>query len=246
MELRGASALAGVVQGLLAAVVIVAAVLVTGGLAASDNAYGGNREDAVNAIIKSLAPIRGKAPGRLGVPDAAPRRVEPDVEGETIIVLPSWAVDIEVYFDFDQADLTPRAQAQLAALGAALASPELVPFRYLVAGHTDARGDDLHNLDLSLRRARAVRDYLIEAFPIDPHRLRVVGFGERRLKRPQTPFAAINRRVEVVLIAPPPAAAIGEPRPALEEAPPQPTPAEPMDSGTGIERDGTGQPRVRW
>ena len=48
----------------------------------------------------------------------------------------------------------------------------------------------------------AVRDYLVSAFPIDPNRLMVVGFGYRQLKRPNTPRAAINRRVEVLLIVP--------------------------------------------
>jgi flagellar motor protein MotB len=47
-----------------------------------------------------------------------------------------------------------------------------------------------------------VRDYLIATFPIDLHRLTVVGFGARRLKRPETPNAAINRRVEVALMIP--------------------------------------------
>ena len=259
MGVRGRSALVVVVPALVVVVLGFAALV----LSASDIARAGDRDSAVNAIIKSLAPIRGQTTGP-AVPDAARRRVEPGVEGETIIVLPDWAVDLEVYFDFDSADLTPRAEAQLAALGAALASPALTPFRYLVAGHTDARGDDLHNIDLSLRRARAVRDYLVEAFPIDPHRLKVIGFGEQRLKRPHTPFAAINRRVEVVLIAPPSAppptglappprgsaVAIEPPAPqpavAPADAPPLPAPAERDPDAPGLDRDAAGQPRVRW
>jgi outer membrane protein OmpA-like peptidoglycan-associated protein len=79
-------------------------------------------------------------------------------------------------------------------------SPELSPYRYLIAGHTDATGGDAYNLDLSRRRALAVRDYLVSAFPIDPHRLVIVGFGFRQLKRPDAPHAAVNRRVETLLI----------------------------------------------
>ena len=90
--------------------------------------------------------------------------------------------------------------ALLAALGTALASPELAGASYLIAGHTDARGTASHNDDLSRRRAQAVRNYLIATFPINPDRLYVTGFGARLLRSPQTPAAAINRRVEIALI----------------------------------------------
>ena len=79
---------------------------------------------------------------------------------------------------------------------------QLASFRYLIAGHTDAIGSDAYNIDLSRRRAQAVFEYLTEAYAIDPRRLMVVGVGSRRLKRPEAPRAAINRRVEVLLIVP--------------------------------------------
>ncbi len=152
-----------------------------------------------NEIIRSLAPIRGQAitPGYGGQ-----RRQAVQVEEITIYVNPGRAVSLEVYFEFGSAEITRRARVQLAALGRALSSPRLTPYRYLIAGHTDAVGSDAYNLDLSRRRALAVRDYLIAAFPIDPHRLVAVGFGFRHLKRPETPRAAINRRVEILLIVP--------------------------------------------
>ena len=152
-----------------------------------------------NDIIKSLAPIRGQAitPGYAG-----DRREAVKIEQTTIFVNRERAVNLEVYFEFGSAKITRRARVQLAALGRALSSPELIPYRYLIAGHTDAVGTDAYNLDLSQRRAAAVRDYLISAFPIDPPRLMTVGFGLRRLKRPAAPHAAVNRRVEVLLIVP--------------------------------------------
>ncbi len=165
-------------------------------------------EAEVNAIIRSLAPIRGQRRSE-GYPDTPPppdyyggTRTEPDIEGETIVVVPSRAIDLEVYFEFDSAALTGRTRADLRALGRALSSRELEPFRYLIAGHTDGVGDPYYNLELSRRRAWAVKNHLVATFPIDPYRLRAVGFGDRRLKRPGRPEAAINRRVEVILILP--------------------------------------------
>ena len=152
-----------------------------------------------NDIIKSLAPIQGQTvtPGYGGA-----RREAVQVETTTIYVDLARAVSLEVYFEFGRASITKRARRQLTALGQALSSPELTGHRYLVAGHTDAVGSDAYNVDLSRRRAMAVRDYLISAFPIDPDRLVSAGFGARRLKRPNEPRAAINRRVEVLLIVP--------------------------------------------
>ena len=46
-------------------------------------------------------------------------------------------------------------------------------------GHTDSIGTELYNLDLSERRANAVRDMLIEDFGIEPGRVTAQGFGEQ-------------------------------------------------------------------
>jgi len=151
--------------------------------------------DAATAIIRSLAPIAGQT--------VAPVSRASVIVGETAIhVDVARSVSLEVYFAYGSAEITRRAKDQLAAVGRALSSEKLTPYRYLVAGHTDAAGSDAYNLDLSQRRAFAVRNYLISAFPIDPQRLMIAGFGFRNLKTPEAPHAAINRRVEVALIIP--------------------------------------------
>lgn len=153
----------------------------------------------VNRIIKDLAPIQGQS--RSG--GYHPQSREPIlVEHQTVFVDPLRHVELEVFFEYDSDRITSQAKAQLKALGEALASPELARFRYLIAGHTDAVGSDAYNVDLSQRRARAVFDYLTRTFTIDPDRLMVVGFGFRRPKQPSAPRAAVNRRVEVLLIVP--------------------------------------------
>lgn len=152
-----------------------------------------------NDIIKSLAPIQGQTvtPGYAGG-----RRETVTTQQTTVVVDLERTVSLEIYFEFGSAKITRRARTQLAALGQALSSPQLAAYRYLIAGHTDVVGSDEYNLDLSQRRAAAVKDYLISAFPIDPPRLMTVGFGFRRLKRADAPRAAVNRRVQVLLVVP--------------------------------------------
>lgn len=112
----------------------------------------------------------------------------------------SRAIDLTVYFEFNSAQVTDRARDVLDRLGEALNSAELRPYRFLVAGHTDAVGDDESNLDLSYQRAEAVREYLAAVHGIPRYRLAVKGWGRSRLKDPYNPESGINRRVEVALI----------------------------------------------
>ena len=155
-------------------------------------------ENSVNSIIKSLAPIAGQKITKGYNGGGKKTRIE----GRDVILNYDYAVDMEIYFPFDSARLTAKARRQLAALGMALSSEKLRPFRYLLVGHTDARGRAAYNKDLSRRRAAAVKRFLIENYAISPRRLLSVGWGEERLKTPDYPNAAINRRVQVIMILP--------------------------------------------
>jgi outer membrane protein OmpA-like peptidoglycan-associated protein len=69
-----------------------------------------------------------------------------------------------------------------------------------IEGHTDSRGGDAYNQQLSEGRATAVRVYLIKR-AIDPNRLASVGYGESRPIANNMTRAgrALNRRVEFVI-----------------------------------------------
>lgn len=159
----------------------------------------GAEEAEINAIIKSLAPIAGQTLSP-GYNKRNHRQVI--IRNRKVILSRANSIDIEVYFEFDKFHLTRRAKGELAALGRALESRELRPFRYLVAGHTDAKGTAAYNQQLSDRRAASVMRFLIENYAIDPSRLTSIGWGERQLKSPDHPRSAINRRVEITLIIP--------------------------------------------
>jgi outer membrane protein OmpA-like peptidoglycan-associated protein len=68
----------------------------------------------------------------------------------------------------------------------------------MLAGHTDGKGGDAFNQDLSERRAEAVKRYLIARYKLPAANLIAVGYGKSMLKNQANPFAAENRRVQVV------------------------------------------------
>lgn len=81
----------------------------------------------------------------------------------------------DVNFDYDKATLRPEAHAKLDEAAASLQA--WGEGKVEVAGHTDSRGSEAYNMGLSLRRAEAVRTYLIDkGIPAD--RLVTKGYGE--------------------------------------------------------------------
>jgi outer membrane protein OmpA-like peptidoglycan-associated protein len=107
-------------------------------------------------------------------------------------------IDLTIYFDYNSAAIGPKAVPALIELGRALSSSELAGQRFLVAGHTDARGGGEYNQRLSEQRAAAIRNFLVTQFRIDEARLLAIGFGKEQLKNQKDPFSGDNRRVQVV------------------------------------------------
>jgi hypothetical protein len=77
-----------------------------------------------------------------------------------------------------------KALADREPAQAVLARPNLKGVTIVLAGHTDATGND-YNMELSQRRADAVRDYLVSGQPMPiPRKLLIpVGFGEIQRQR---------------------------------------------------------------
>jgi len=109
------------------------------------------------------------------------------------------AIDLNIPFDFASANLTGEGREGLRQLALAMRSPRLASVRFLVEGHTDAKGAARYNLDLSSRRAASVVDYL-RAQGISAERLDSVGKGFNELLNEADPLAAENRRVRVVAL----------------------------------------------
>ena len=93
-----------------------------------------------------------------------------------------------------KAESAPAIQAVAKALGT---NPNL---KLLIEGHTDSVGNAAANLDLSKRRAEAVKAVLVSQFSVDAERLTTNGLGATKpIDSNDTPQGrAQNRRVEFV------------------------------------------------
>ena len=104
-----------------------------------------------------------------------------------------------IHFDFDSAVIKPVSKAVLDARAVPIMrnNPGL---KVRVEGHTDSVGPERYNQLLSLRRAQAVRDYLVSQ-GIDETRLSIAGYGESDpIDGNETRAGrANNRRVEFVI-----------------------------------------------
>jgi outer membrane protein OmpA-like peptidoglycan-associated protein len=175
-----------------------------------------------------------------GIPDAVDRcPTEPETyngfqdedgcpdRGRVIVTDTAITILDNIYFETNSATLRRVSLPIVDAVAATLAqNPSIV--RIEVQGHTDDRGDDARNLDLSDRRANAVRDYLIGK-GIAAGRLEAKGYGGTQpLDRAHNEAAwAKNRRVAFLILQR--QADPNDPTPATPAAPHKaPPPPEPV------------------
>ncbi len=109
--------------------------------------------------------------------------------------------NLMIHFATDKADITPESMKLVKRFAEFLIKNKgsLVH----IIGHTDWRGSDQYNMALSKRRAKAVRDALVE-FGVSPSRLSTEGRGERDpiASNRTAEGMALNRRTEVRLTYP--------------------------------------------
>ncbi|PVB60063.1 OmpA family protein [Labrenzia sp. 011] len=106
--------------------------------------------------------------------------------------------NVEITFDFDSARIRPESYETVGVIADALHTPYLQGQTFVIVGHTDAKGARQYNLDLSIKRAQAVREALVTTFMVPPQYLFAVGLGEEQLRDPSQPDAAVNRRVQLI------------------------------------------------
>ena len=116
-----------------------------------------------------------------------------------LLKLPKFAVEIQ--FDEDSSVIRPESYRTLGRIADALYDPALLPYKFLIVGHTVATGRREANLTLSQKRADAIRGALVTTFKISPKRLQGIGLGEEQLLDAAHPTAPINQRVEVATVA---------------------------------------------
>ncbi|MBU0488477.1 MAG: OmpA family protein [Bacteroidetes bacterium] len=106
-----------------------------------------------------------------------------------------------IFFDFNKSTLRPESTAELDRLAQLLVeNPKL---KIEISGHTDSKGTDEYNRELSERRAKAVVDYLIKNKNIPSSRLEYKGYGESQaIATNETDEGRqLNRRTEFKILS---------------------------------------------
>jgi outer membrane protein OmpA-like peptidoglycan-associated protein len=100
-----------------------------------------------------------------------------------------------IEFETDSAVITPWSYHVLGLAAKTLSEYPSVSVE--IIGHTDSTGSEIHNLELSLRRAESVRDYLVES-GVARDRLTVTAAGESEPISTNDTYEgrARNRRIE--------------------------------------------------
>ena len=111
-----------------------------------------------------------------------------------------------MYFDTNQDKIKGSSKPSLELLLAFMQKHEGIKIE--ISGHTDSRGNDDYNLDLSQRRAESVMDYLISN-GVDEKQLVAKGYGETEPIAPNEnkdgsdnpEGRKLNRRTEIKILS---------------------------------------------
>jgi OOP family OmpA-OmpF porin len=109
-------------------------------------------------------------------------------------------VSAQALFDFDKAILKEQGKAELHKLSDLIRNQGLTVGDIDVVGHTDSVGSDEYNQRLSIRRATAVRNYMVGQ-GVNGSIIDVIGMGERQpvASNDTEEGRAMNRRVDILV-----------------------------------------------
>lgn len=107
------------------------------------------------------------------------------------------SIGSDLLFGFNETNLKSDARNTLLTVGMLIErNPDMFCW---VEGHTDLIGAEMYNLELSQKRAAAVKDWLVRSLRIDPERIVVRAFGESEplVFEGDAEAQAPNRRVDI-------------------------------------------------
>ncbi len=110
------------------------------------------------------------------------------------------AIPTDILFGYNESDL--KEQAQLSMMKLAFLVQTNPDATFIIEGHTDSFGGDDFNRQLSIKRADAVRRWLVDRLRISDETIKVVGYGKTRpivSTEGDADAQALNRRVEIVV-----------------------------------------------
>jgi OmpA-OmpF porin, OOP family len=129
---------------------------------------------------------------------------EPEPSKRPLIVpelkdLPTFTVSID--FDSDTPVVRPSSYETVGRIADALVQANLLPYSFLIVGHTSSDGRREANAMLSQRRADAIRDSLVNTFKISSKRVQSLGLGEEQFIDQAHPTSPANLQIQIVTIA---------------------------------------------
>jgi outer membrane protein OmpA-like peptidoglycan-associated protein len=157
---------------------------------------GEQRLQIIKVSYPLVAPSAPTAPRSTAEPPASGtvEKIERELakQGRTVVY--------GIYFDFASDRIKAESQPVLADIAKVL--QQNPAWALGVEGHTDNIGGDPYNLDLSRRRAAAVKQALVTQYKVDAQRLDTSGYGASRPKDTNATLEgrARNRRVELAKI----------------------------------------------
>ncbi len=165
------------------------------------------RDDIVNALKNfdtapdlDITALRQKALDQ----SRSRSRKEPEPNKRPLIVpeilnLPTFTVSVD--FDSDTPVVRPSSYETVGRIADALVQANLLPYSFLIVGHTSSDGRREANVMLSQRRADAIRDSLVNTFKISSKRIQSLGLGEEQFIDQAHPTAPANLQIQIVTIA---------------------------------------------
>ncbi len=144
------------------------------------------------------APAPAPAPAPVAAPAPAPKpEAKPEAKPKPVAEKVTFAAD--VLFDFDKSVVKPEGRSKLDDLANKVKSINLEVV--IAIGHADSVGSDEYNQKLSVRRAEAVKAYLITK-GVETNRVYTEGKGEKQpvASNKTAEGRAKNRRTEIEVI----------------------------------------------
>lgn len=151
------------------------------------------------AIVPAVETVPARVPVQLPAVQPATPQIAPPVQENLAPLVTKFTYHTDAFFDFDKTVLKPEGKAQLDLLIQQVSSINMEVI--IATGHTDSVGSDVYNMRLSMRRAEAVKAYLV-SHGMPGQRVYAQGKGEREplVSNANAAGRAANRRVEIELV----------------------------------------------
>ena len=106
--------------------------------------------------------------------------------------------NFNIHFDVDTPIILPDSYETIGRIADAMVNAPMLPYMFLIVGHTDSNGRREANVILSQRRADALRDVLVNTFKISAKRIQSLGLGEEQFIDQGRPTSPVNLQIQIV------------------------------------------------